>query len=44
MVVPPGVVDAIIRQITLIARYQREVGLYIADFTVSEFAGQDPKA
>ena len=43
VVVPPGVVDAVLRQIKPVARYHREGGLYIADFTLSDFARQGPK-
>ena len=44
VVVPPGVVDAIIRQIEPIAQYRRAGGLYIANCTLSDFIGQGPKA
>ena len=42
VVVPPGVVEAVMRQIKPVARYHREGGLYIADFTLSDFVRQVP--
>ena len=44
VVASPGIMDAILRQITPIAQYQRKGGRYIADSTVSTFFGTDPKA
>ena len=43
VVVPSGVVDAVLRQIKPVARYHREGGLYVAGFTLSDFARQGPK-
>ena len=44
VVVPPGVVAAVLKQIKPIAQYRREGGLYLADFTLSDFARQGPQA
>ena len=44
VVVPPGVVAAVLRQIKPIAQYRREGGLYLADFTLSDFVRQGPQA
>ena len=37
---PPGIVDAVLRQITPLAEYQREGNLYLAEFEMSDFARQ----
>ena len=39
VVVQPGVVEEILKQIRPIAEYKREGNLYIADMTMSAFAG-----
>ena len=44
VVVPPGVVAAVLKQIKPIAQYKREGGLYLADFTLSDFVRQGPQA
>ena len=43
VVVPPGVVNAILKQLRPIAEYPREGGLYVAEMTMSSFTrpGQD---
>ena len=42
-VVPPGVADAIMKQVCLVGEYYRGGNLYLSDFTMSDFArqGQD---
>ena len=44
VVVPPGVINKILKKITPIAEYPREGGLYCADMTLSGFTrqGQEP--
>jgi len=37
VVVPPGVVEAVMRQIRLVAEYHRDGNLYLSDFTMSDF-------
>ena len=38
--VPPGIVEAVLKQIKPVAEYQREGNLYLAEFEMSDFAGQ----
>ena len=40
VVVPPGIVEAVLKQIKPVAEYQREGNLYLAEFEMSDFAGQ----
>jgi hypothetical protein len=40
VVVPPGIVDAVLRQIKPVAEYHREGNPYLAEFEMSDFAGQ----
>ena len=40
VVVPPGIVDEILKKVTPVAQYDREGGLYLADLVVSGFARQ----
>ena len=40
VVVPPGIVDAVLRQIKPVAEYLREGNLYLAEFEMSDFARQ----
>lgn len=40
VVVPPGVVEEILKRIRPIAEYKREGNLYLADMTMSAFTGQ----
>ena len=42
-VVAPGVVEAIMKQISPVAEYHRDGNLYLSDFTMSDFVlqGQD---
>ena len=43
VVVPPGIVDQILKKVAPIAEYPREGGLYVAEMTLSGFTrqGQD---
>ena len=41
VVVPPGVVDAIMQHIDAIAEYPREGNLYVAEMTMSDFVRPD---
>ncbi len=43
-VVPPGVVDEIMKKIKAVAEYPREGGLYVADMVVSTFRRQGQEA
>ena len=43
VVVPPGVVDLILKTIKPLMQYDREGNLWSADMKVSSFAGQDVK-
>ena len=38
--VPPGIVDAVLKQIKPVAEYHREGNFYLAEFEMSDFAGQ----
>ena len=40
VVVPPGVVDAMLKQVTPVAEYWREGGLYLGEMTLSDFGRQ----
>ena len=40
VVVPPGIVDEILKRVAPVAQYDRQGGLYLADLTVSGFARQ----
>ena len=44
VVVPPGVVEAIMRHVQAVAEYKREGNLYLAEMTLSSFQrqGQEP--
>ena len=44
VVVPPGIVNDILKNVTPVAQYDREGGLYIAEMTPSGFARQGQKA
>ncbi len=39
-VIPPGIVEQIIKPMKPVAKYPREGGLYIADFALTSFARQ----
>ena len=43
VVVPPGVVEQIMQQVSAVAGYHRDGNLYLSDFTMSDFIrqGQD---
>ncbi len=43
VVVPPGIVDQIMEQVSAVAEYHRYGNLYLSDFTMSDFIrqGQD---
>ena len=43
VVVPAGVVDAVLKQIKLVAEYKREGGLYLGEVTLSDFVRQGPE-
>ena len=40
VVVPPGVVEAIMRHVQAVAEYKREGNLYLAEMTLSSFQRQ----
>ena len=40
MLVLPGVVDAVLKQVKPVAEYKREGGLYLGDVTLSGFGRQ----
>ena len=44
VVVPPGIVNDILKKVTPVAQYDREGGLYVAEMTLSGFARQGQKA
>ncbi len=44
VVVPPGVLDAIMKHVKAVAEYKREGNLYVAEMTMSSFQRQGPKA
>ncbi len=44
VVVPPGIVDEILKKIAPITEYKREGNLYIGEFKMSSFTRQGPKA
>ncbi len=44
VVVPPGVLDAIMKHVKAVAEYKREGDLYVAEMTMSSFQRQEPKA
>ena len=44
VVVPPGVLDAIMKHVKAVAEYKREGNLYVAEMTMSSFQRQEPKA
>jgi hypothetical protein len=41
-VVPPGIVELIMKKVKAIAEYKRSGGLYLADITMSSFTRQGP--
>ena len=41
-VVPPGVVEEIMKRVKPVAEFPREGNLYVAELTLSSFARQDP--
>ncbi len=41
-VVPPGIVELIMKKVKAIAEYKRSGGLYLSDITMSSFASQVP--
>ena len=43
-VVPPGVVDRIMREVNAVAEYERCGNLYIAEMTLSSFTRQGQKS
>ena len=43
VVVPAGVVDAVLKQIKPVAEYKREGGLYLGEVTLSDFVRQGPE-
>ncbi len=44
VVVPPGVLEQVLKQVTPVAEYWRNGGLYTAEMTMSSFTRQGPKA
>ncbi len=44
VVVPPGVLEAIMKHVSAVAEYKREGNLYVAEMTMSSFQRQEPKA
>ncbi len=40
-VVPPGIVEKVMKTMKPVAKYHREGGLYLADMTISSFVGQE---
>ena len=44
VVVPPGIVDAILKLVTPVCEYQRNGNLYTASMTMSSFHRQGQKA
>ena len=44
VVVPPGVVEAVMQHVDTVAEYHRDGNLYLSDFTVSDFVRQGPEA
>ncbi len=44
VVVPPGVLGAIMKHVKAVAEYKREGNLYVAEMTMSSFQRQGPKA
>ncbi len=44
VVVPPGVVDRILKEVNAVAEYERQGNLYLAEMTLSSFARQGPRA
>ncbi len=44
VVVPPGVLEAVMKHVKAVAEYQREGNLYVAEMTMSSFQRQEPKA
>ncbi len=44
VVVPPGVVDRILREVTPVMEYKREGNLYLAELTMSAFARHGQEA
>jgi hypothetical protein len=44
VVVPPGVLDAIMKHVSAVAEYKREGNLYVAEMTMSSFQRQEPRA
>ena len=42
--VPPGVLEAIMKHVSAVAEYKREGNLYVAEMTMSSFQRQEPKA
>ncbi len=44
VVVPPGVLDAIMKHVKAVAEYKREGNLYVAEMTMSSFQRQEPQA
>ena len=43
VVVPPGVVEKVMKELKPITEYTRKGGLYVADMTLSGFARQGPR-
>ena len=40
VVVPPGVVEAVMEHVDAVAEYHRDGNLYLSDFTMSDFVRQ----
>ena len=41
---PPGVVNAIMEHVDIVAEYHRDGNLYLSDFTMSDFVRPDQDA